>query len=668
MVMKSAAVAISLLWLLFSATNACAQKADSIQSPTRSWIIDPLSMQKKYVPIDTVLYQFHILNKAYRNSFSNTFLGNIGAPVMSNLYYSRQAYPDFLFLSPYLPYIHYAVLNRYYNTHRPFTEIAYSTAGSKVNLEQTLHVIHTQNITKDFNAGLLYDIISSEGQYTNQKTKDNAFTFFTSFEKERYSLYVNYNLNKMKVNENGGIVNDMDLKELATKDIAVNLDETFNGSASSLGNRSFLLAHKYRFLRHTLEKDSLRVDSTTHRQLIEPSFSHILSFTLDHRSYKDQMPASGYYDHIYINPDRTNDSVSCRNLTNTLRFEFLTDTTRKFSFLGRAGITSELVKYGFVIPTDTFVHTKSPAVVPIPGAVIVFYNNDTIFRHYREVPYHNVGANFYMQSSLTKYVRWDFLGELFLLGYKRGDLSLQGGFDFSIPSKRMPLELTTRLVIKKERPEYFLNSYSSNHVVWDHNFADMASTVISGRLTMPEQKIYAGFIYGLFDNFVFLDTAAISRQETTPLSVIALDMEKRFEIGKFRSVNKASLQWTGNMSVLSLPFFCFYHSSYFEHRLYFKFTEGKIFYQVGFDFYYNTSFYAQAYMPATGLFYNQVEKKLGNYPYLDLFLNLKLKRVRFFLKLEHVNSGLLNASYFGALHYPMNARMFKFGLSWTFYD
>jgi len=73
-------------------------------------------------------------------------------------------------------------------------------------------------------------------------------------------------------------------------------------------------------------------------------------------------------------------------------------------------------------------------------------------------------------------------------------------------------------------------------------------------------------------------------------------------------------------------------------------------------------------MPATGLFYNQVEKKLGNYPYLDLFLNLKLKRTRFFLKLEHVHSGLLNANYFGALHYPMNARMFKFGLSWTFYD
>jgi hypothetical protein len=73
-------------------------------------------------------------------------------------------------------------------------------------------------------------------------------------------------------------------------------------------------------------------------------------------------------------------------------------------------------------------------------------------------------------------------------------------------------------------------------------------------------------------------------------------------------------------------------------------------------------------MPSLTSFYRQAEKKLGNYPFFDAFLNVQLKRVRFYLKLEHVNSGLSDKNYFSVLHYPRNQRNLKFGLSWTFYD
>jgi len=86
------------------------------------------------------------------------------------------------------------------------------------------------------------------------------------------------------------------------------------------------------------------------------------------------------------------------------------------------------------------------------------------------------------------------------------------------------------------------------------------------------------------------------------------------------------------------------------------------------NLYYNTKYYADAYNPALGVFHQQNEKKLGNYPYLDVFLNIKLKRTRFFLKYEHLNSGWIYKNYFSALHYPRNEGMFKAGISWTFYD
>ena len=73
-------------------------------------------------------------------------------------------------------------------------------------------------------------------------------------------------------------------------------------------------------------------------------------------------------------------------------------------------------------------------------------------------------------------------------------------------------------------------------------------------------------------------------------------------------------------------------------------------------------------MPETGMFYSQNSFTIGNYPYSDMFLNMKLKRFRFFLKYERVNTWFPNSEGFNLSHYPYNSSILKYGLSWTFYD
>ena len=90
--------------------------------------------------------------------------------------------------------------------------------------------------------------------------------------------------------------------------------------------------------------------------------------------------------------------------------------------------------------------------------------------------------------------------------------------------------------------------------------------------------------------------------------------------------------------------------------------------QIGFDLRYNTSYYVDAFMPATGLYYNQEEREYGNYPYFDFFVNMKLKRARMFFKMDHINKGLNGNQYYTVLDHPMNPRVFRFGLSWRFYN
>jgi len=127
-------------------------------------------------------------------------------------------------------------------------------------------------------------------------------------------------------------------------------------------------------------------------------------------------------------------------------------------------------------------------------------------------------------------------------------------------------------------------------------------------------------------------------------------------------------QAVSNGRILSLPTFLWNSSTYLTHMIHFRSTGGQLLTMIGFDVKYNTKYYADAYMPPLATFYQQRQKKLGNYPYVDIFLNVKLKRFRFFLTFEHVNSDWIGKDYFTALHYPMNKRYIKFGMSWTFYD
>lgn len=91
--------------------------------------------------------------------------------------------------------------------------------------------------------------------------------------------------------------------------------------------------------------------------------------------------------------------------------------------------------------------------------------------------------------------------------------------------------------------------------------------------------------------------------------------------------------------------------------------------EVGLDGRYQTRYYGFGYNPETAQFYNQREKQLGGYPYVDAFVAAKWKRMRILVKLQHFNANLFGGTeYFMVLHQPQNRMMLKFKFSWSFYD
>jgi hypothetical protein len=74
-----------------------------------------------------------------------------------------------------------------------------------------------------------------------------------------------------------------------------------------------------------------------------------------------------------------------------------------------------------------------------------------------------------------------------------------------------------------------------------------------------------------------------------------------------------------------------------------------------------------AYQPATMTFHTQNEVKVGNYPMCNVYANMKLSKVRFYVLYSHFNQGLFGGkNYFSLAHYPLNPHRFMLGLSIDF--
>jgi hypothetical protein len=241
-------------------------------------------------------------------------------------------------------------------------------------------------------------------------------------------------------------------------------------------------------------------------------------------------------------------------------------------------------------------------------------------------------------------------------GYNLNDFSLSGGF------KTTYFEANASVTAKE--PDYFAQRYVSNHFQWTNNFGKVFNAGAEGAFILQKWKLRAGAAYNLVNNLVYYGLDAKPAQYGGAVNILKAFVQKRFTVGKFSLDNDVTYQYVKDYMPVRLPAVVLRSSFFFEDKLFKKALHSRF----GVDLYYNTAWNAYNYMPATGQFYLQDGKRYGNYPYIDLYAAFRVKGARFFFKLDHAFAGLLGNSYYGAAHYPLNGRTFKFGVDWTFLD
>jgi hypothetical protein len=613
------------------------------QRTLREWTMSSDFTEEISSPVDTIFSLFHRFRVSDKYSPVNAYPGNYGLPFYQINFFDRIQDPDMYLYKYYYPFMHLPSNAVFMDTQVPFTELAWTFGAPRETSEQTFRVRHSQSVNRYLNFGLIYDIIYSLGQYNFQRAEDKTFILHASYTGPKYKLYFAGGINNLVSYENGGITKKDQLPLYTTREVPVNLGGV-NKAVTILKNKNLLLVQRY-----TIGKSSETQDSSVKKKTgflgLSGTLSHILLLESNKRTYSDSYPASGFYKSIIVNGSSTFDSLYFSIIKNTLRFDFTTDETRKFRLGGGAGIRNELFRYSQLFP-----------LIDKPAGDIAKKarsNNVLIGKLYN-----NIGEKF----------RWAANGEMYLTGYRAGDFSLAGEMTKSFEWKKGTASWIINGKMINRQPSFWMENWGSNNFEWHNNLKKELRIDLGTSFIHPGRRTELKFNYAIISNYTDFDVNALPSQNNGALHVASALVRKELQAWKFHLNSDILVQKSTDPAILDLPLVALRSAGFFEHLFRFKSTNGKLNTQLGFDLRFHTLYHPYSYMPATGRYYRQDKVKIGNYPFVDVFLNLKLQRTRIFIMFDHVNYRRMDYEYYLIPNNPMNIRMLRYGIAWTFYN
>lgn len=558
------------------------------------------------------------------------FFAGLGNPGLfyKDLLFNPLARSGFNFgLRSFDAYIYTPAQTEFYQISEPFSELIYVLGPKK---EQMVQAKLNTKIFPHFTLGADFRYIFGPGKYQRQKSDNKSLSitgqYFTK--SRRYGIIGNAIFNKVYVYENGGITADSLFEDNIETDsyvIPVNLASATNNIKSSTyyANQFF-----------NIQKKNKKINDSTYvrRNIHAGRISHSFEWMKQTQIYSDGAPTAGFYPNIYLDSTSTFDSIYHFKISNRLMWSNLgyRDSNERKPFYIYGAIRHEYHELGGYSDRKYFNQM-------MPSAGVYWLINNTFM------------------------LRAD--AELVFGDYNGGDYKVDAQIAYQ-PGKTEKThgKIVAGLIFAKQKPGWFFQEYSANNFRWNNNFSSTDMSIYS--LFYERFRLKAGIEYMQIKNYIALDSIAIPHQAKDEISVIKATIQKDFRFSIVGINTRIAYQNASNTSFVALPEFMGDVAIFVTIPLF----KGATTIQPGIQVYYNTTYHADAYMPALRSFYRQNQKEIGNFVYADFFFNFRIKRARLFFKYSHFNSLFGTNNYYMVPSYPMMDAGFRFGLSWKFFD
>ena len=679
----------------------------SIPPKLYMWQLSETLGNRTIVPVDTLALNFQNTNLVGGMTGEYNFLGNLGSPRLSRIFFNRQDDEPTLFMAPYSSFFVRPDQVFFTNSNVPYTNLTYYKAGNKINGEERFKSYFSVNVNKRLAFGFNFDYLYGRGYYANQSTSHFNAGLFGSYIGERYQIQAVYNNFFMKMNENGGIANDGYItrpdtmaegkKEYSSTTIPVKMEQTSNRNKDFYVylTQRYRLGFKRRVLKEEAQNNSVqqRFSPAAPTTSIASSIAPADSLATDSLA-TDSLPANNLAMGDNLSLDSLNSNHALPEDTNFVE-EFVPVT----SFIHTFKIERARHKYQSVSTPDENAYYNKQGVSR--DSTTAFSVKNVFGIALLE------GFNRYAKAGLTGYIshkfsRYDLMnadsmtvdrfteqeiyvggelakrqgktlhysidGEVGIMDKAMGQFRVNGNMDLNFRLWKDTVNLKVRGFVKNTLPSFYMRHYHSNLHVWDNdNMEKEFRTRVEGELNIDRWGTNLRAGVENVKNYTYLNQKAVPEQNSGNIQILSATLKQNFRAGIFHLDNEVTWQKSSNETVLPLPQISVYSNLYLLTKL----AKKVLTVQLGADVRYFTKYNAPAYTPSIQQFHLQPENdqvEIGGYPIVNVYANLHLKRTRLFAMYSHVNQGMGTRNSFLVPHYPINPSLLRIGVSWNFYD
>lgn len=293
---------------------------------------------------------------------------------------------------------------------------------------------------------------------------------------------------------------------------------------------------------------------------------------------------------------------------------------------------------------------------------------------------HDISIGGQFSKTQGKTLHFNLFAETWLAGANAGKLHVDFNTDLNFKLFGDTVRLAANAYFHRNTPRFFQTKYHSKHLWWDNNdLSAETRTRIEGvfsyektntKLRVGIEEIqnytYFGMSYDYHSDSRANLTAGVF-QESGNINILTAQLHQNFRLGPLNWENVITYQDSSNKTALPLPTWNIFSN------LYLKFKIAKVLgVELGADATWFSKYYAPDFCPMINQFAIQQNEasrvELGGYPFVDVYANMVLKGVRFFVMMSHVNYGSGNRMSFLTPHYPTNSNVLHLGVSWNFFN
>lgn len=529
----------------------------------------------------------------------------------------------------------------FFNTTRPYTDFTFLLGSKK---EQHVGILHTQNISPNWNVAGFLKQVSSPGFYKFQKTKSfagGANTIYSS-DNQRYVFKAALVFQNYQQEENGGVTTDslFQYEDYSNRQLMpVKLPSKTNNKnlaavSNTLRDWDFYIDHLYAAVgvHDTLYNE----DSTSMKPIFTPRFTlrHRLHMHSQKQTFKDLNPETERYDFL----DRpilfaVSDSIKAAH---TLLF-----IDNKFGLQGTLGKEENLadLEIGIANKIDRFAQNTF-----IDKEVNTFVSN-------------------YIYGSLSKeaykHTQWNYtaLAEFYFSGPALGNFLIKGNVGKEL-SEWLALQAGVQQSLTNA--PYSYQYYQTSHYKRNFDLNPYSITNVYGALSVPKYQFYLKAANYLLANYIYFNDSLQIKQQAEAFSLMQISAQKNFNLGIFHLDNEAVWQQATNNAPLNLPAIMLRHQLRIETPLFKK----ALHFSTGIELRYHTAYYADGYTPYFNQFYYQNTQLVNNKPELAAFFNFKVRRFRGFVIGDQLQQLFWKNNINAPGYYTPNT-LVRFGFSWV---